>query len=853
MDAAVGAAAPTRVGRLERFFGPVLRRFARRFFEPVRFPPEAEERLARVAREGYVVHVMPASGYLRFLYLLWALIRRGLPPLRAAMGVKRWWFKPFRRVQTGPLTDTKLAIAFEDGGSALVFLRAPYVGSVKGRTLEDPFPALVALQRRVGRPIYVVPELLIWEPRPAHLVPSIWDVIFGSPEARGKFAGLVAFLRNYRRASFRTADPIDLRAFLAGQPGESDEVVARKVRGALHHHFARETRAVLGPPLKRADRVIEEVLRDRSLKDALEAVARVRGRRLEAVTADARRNLGEIAASYSPALVRALAPILRWVFRRIYDGIEVDEPGLLRALEAARKAPLVLCPSHKSHVDYLILSYVLFERGVTPPHVAAGANLSFWPFGPIARRGGAFFLRRSFKGDKVYAASFRAYVKKLIHDGYAQEFYIEGGRSRTGKLLAPKLGMVTMHLEAIAEGARDDLAFVPVAIDYERIVEARSYAHELAGGEKKAESVRDLFSTPKVLRRRYGRIYLAFDEPVSLAAFLRARGLSAVELTGEEKRAAVRALAQRIMYGISRVQTITPSALVAAALLAHPRRGITSAELAAHVQFLRALAARDGARLSPVLAQAPSDPLAVGPIREALAMMQDDGAVSAAEAGGETIFAVKDDERPHLAFYKNNLLPLVTARSLVALALLARGGEAAVEELSDRALALSRLFKFELAFRVGAPFGTIFADTVEDLAGLGLLKKADGRLRAATDPEAADRLSLLCGLLRDLLEAYRAVAAALPRLRDRALDRKEFVRLALERGRVDFLAGRIRCRESLSKPVVENAVLAFAEQGLFAAPEDKGTKLTLTETARQPGRIEAVLAEIDAFLGPSRA
>ncbi len=229
------------------------------------------------------------------------------------------------------------------------------------------------------------------------------------------------------------------------------------MRSALHHHLARETRAVFGPPVKSTDRIIDETLRDRTLRKSLDEVAAESNRRPESVQREARRNLEAIAAQPSPTTLAFVSPVLAWVFNRIYDGIEVDEAGLERALKAASKAPVVLCPSHKSHVDYLVMSWVLWNRGYAVPLVAAGANLSFWPLGPLLRRCGAFFLRRSFKDDKVYAASFSAYVKKLVHDGVHQEFFPEGGRSRTGKLLQPKLGMFTWQVDAVLEGARNDL------------------------------------------------------------------------------------------------------------------------------------------------------------------------------------------------------------------------------------------------------------------------------------------------------------------------------------------------------------------------------------------------------------
>ncbi|HYG68050.1 MAG TPA: 1-acyl-sn-glycerol-3-phosphate acyltransferase, partial [Anaeromyxobacteraceae bacterium] len=433
-----------------------------RWFEPVRVAREAPEDLAALARRGSLVFVMRSPGLLNYLYLKWFLRRHRLPALKAARGFDGFfgWVARVRR------TRRAFYDAVRGGDAALVFLgRAP-------PRRQDPFAQLVRLQRELHQPVLVVPALLVWSRRAQRLEGSIWDVLYGTPEAPTAFANLVAFLRNYRRAFFEPGRPLDLQSFLGERAAEPDAAVARKARGALHQHLAREFRTAVGPPLKTPSRVEEKVLRDRSLRKTLDAVAAHTGRPREALAGDARKALREIASRYDQRVIGVARILLSWIFSRLYRSIEVDEEGLARVKRAAGDAPIVLCPSHKSHVDYLILSWLLYEHGMTPPHVAAGINLSFWPFGPIARRGGAFFIRRKVRGDRIYTAVLRAYVKHLLRERFPQEFYVEGGRSRTGKLLFPKTGLVSMEVDAWLDGAADDVVFVPVAVDYEKLIEA---------------------------------------------------------------------------------------------------------------------------------------------------------------------------------------------------------------------------------------------------------------------------------------------------------------------------------------------------------------------------------------------
>jgi len=833
---------------LRHEFGPIGRALGRRYCRHVRVTPAAEAELRQLSSEGFVVHVQRTAAWVSFLYLSWLLVSRALPPIRAVFNMRRWFGRPWRRVaQRGPL-DVRLTFARRKGGSALVFLQTTAIGRAGGRSgREDPFPALVAMARKSEQPVFLVPELVVWEKWSVRLKPAWADYVFGTPEAPGFLHSVLAFWRNHKRAQFRVGEPIDLRAFAAQNPDDPDAVVGRKVRAVLHVHLARETRAVFGPPYKPPERVIEETLRDRTLRQVIEQTAARSGKDVGSLEREARRNLNAIAARLHPTVLAFLAPVLGWVFDRIYDGIDVDEAGLERALAAGRGgAPIVLCPSHKSHVDYLVMSWVLWKRGYQVPLVAAGANLSFFPLGPLLRRAGAFFLRRSFGSDRLYTATFKAYVKKLVRDGVCQEFFPEGGRSRTGKLLPAKLGLLGWEVDAVLEGARNDLAFIPAAIDYEKIVEGSSYSRELLGGEKKPEDVGALILAPKVLLRRYGTIHLRFDQPVMLREFMQSRGLGDPStLTEEEKRSLVRALGHRIMWGIARVSTVTPHALVSTVLLSHPGRGLPASVLGGRVDALRRMLLEDGSNLSTGLGNAPTDPTVPGPVRHAVLGFVEDKLVRTDQAKGETVYLPVDERRMQLAYYKNTILNLLAPRALVACAVLRGMLDGSEESVRGKALFLSRLFKLEFIYRVGAPFEVIFAETVERLVGAGLLESWAGSL-VPRDAQARTVLDFLADIIRDYLQSYLLAALALEDLAAGPMDRKSFLRAALETGRMEFLQGRIDAAEAISRNTLENALAWLLDQEMVT---ERDRKLALGPGAERAEQREAFRAELRSYLG----
>ncbi len=769
--------------------------------------------MAELSSRGSVVFVARSSGLINFLYVNWLVRRLGLPPLRVAVnfvGLFGWLAAVWR--STRALVDA----ASRGQSTAVVFLNSHEASA-------PPFEALVELQRGRERPAFLVPLILVWSRRAQRVVPPIWDLVWGSPESPTTLPAAVAFLRNYKRAFLRVGRPIDLHAFVTERAGEPDALVARKARGTIHHHLARELRAAVGPPLRTPTRVKEKVMRDRHLREVLEHVARQKGRSAGSVRREAERALREIASRYSPLFIDLIRPLFRWIFQTMYQRVEIDERGLAEVRRLAAEKPLVLTPSHKSHVDYMLLSWAFYEHGLIPPQIAAGINLAFWPFGSIARRAGAFFIRRTFKGDKIYSATLRAYVKYLLRERFTQEFFPEGGRSRTGKLLFPKTGLLSMEVDAWSDGAADDVLFIPIAVDYERLVEGASYAQELAGGEKKKESFWALLQTPTALLRRYGRIYLQFGTPVSLRALAEAQpGAGAPSLTldpddrtADSRRSLVQHLANRVMWGIAEVITVTPVSLVAAALLSHVRRGISAVELAERVELLRDVAAREGARIASGLADAPPSPLVPGPVHDAVATFASSSVIDVQEAGGQVIYQVPDAKRTYLDFHRNAILNRYVGLSLVAQSVRARGPSGgSVDEVRDDARWLSRLFRLEFMYPVGATFESIFRSRLHVLVGLGAVIEDGGIVRPGP---SRPRLDFLADLTRPYLEAYRIAGETVRTagLSGGSADRKLLVKQALERGRAEFLSGHVMMRESVSKATLENAMEWLGGQGAF--------------------------------------
>lgn len=878
---------------------PLLAALYRRFFDRIEVDDAWLHAVRAAMARGTVVYVLRNLSLVDFLALDYLTKRHDLPRIRFANDLGLRVFEPIRvrgwknalRPPSPEEEAANLVHAVSSGASAALFLKRPphlFEASARGQIEGDHLiSALVRLERGGTARVLLVPQVFVWSRSAGTRGGNLVSAIFGPSEWPGNLRSVAQFLGNSGHATLRAGEAIALGDFLAREgAGASDDVLVRRLNYALLRRLERERSAILGPTRKPADRVAEDVIRSPKLQKVIADLAGEGTKERAVINARAKAMVRELQANLDTNSLAALDQVVSYGASRMFSAIEVDEEGIERVRQLAKDGTIVFLPSHKSHMDYVALAWILYRHRLPMPLIAAGDNLNFFPLGPVFRRAGAFYIRRTFGGDRLYGAVVDAYVRRMLKEGAALEFFLEGGRSRSGKPLSPKLGLLSLVVDAAIAVPTRTTWFCPVSIGYERFVEEKAFVREIGGGEKQKETVRGLLKSAEVMVGHYGRLNVQFGRPLSLGQILaeidpHASPSSLPTMPPARRRALITRLGFRAMNEINAATAATPGALVATALLVHEGRGMPYDELVTTCERLARTLRSQGARFSPSLAGPPGTqaPIRAAALREAADLFVRAGNVKTRRVGTDTIYIVPDDKRISIDLAKNGIIHFFAARALIATALLASPASAmttgagtgpsagertpppfdavratpSLDAVRERVLALSRLFKYEFTFRADAPFERIFEEEIVAMERDGELERlASGGVISVT-PQGTDgslQVGLYARLLQNFLEGYRVAARGLAALLRGPLANKELTRRAIATGERMFLAGEIGMHEAISRPMFENAYSSFADQGYIARLDGK---LALTPSYATAGAVGTIEGRIAAMGVTARA
>ncbi|MFO7963875.1 MAG: 1-acyl-sn-glycerol-3-phosphate acyltransferase [Desulfobacterales bacterium] len=828
-----GCQLPQRMDAIRHFFFSLI--FARIPFSETHAEIEKE-----LPENACIVYVNKFKSTFEYLYAYFRLPHMGFPGPTLAPDYHLFAYQSFRKWLQILVAGALRLAAWETGPG---LYRDDYLGRhlQKGepvflslverhefyerfvRQKQDPLKYLIELQYKIDKPILIIPQLFFYTRKPSTTAVKLTDLFFGSEQNPGALRKFFKAFLKPEKMLVEFSEPLNLKAFLSAPESTPfrPERMALVLRRNLLSQMTRHRQTTTGPVLKSADEIRMSILTNDDLQEYMKKHAVRKNTSIYAVRRRAVTYLDEIAARYRPGFTGLSIRMIEWISRKMFDGIHIDSGKVESLKRSALKGPVVFVPCHRSHIDSLVMLYVMHLNHMSPPHFFAGKNLSFWPLGPLLRMAGTFFVRRSFRGAVFYTKVFSAYIFELLKEGYHITVFIEGTRSRSGKLLHPQLGMLHILLNEYENRACKNLVFVPVYIGYERVPEENAYLYEIEGGEKQPENARQMLKIRKLLNNRYGKIFVRFNDPIDLNKLIDSMHLPANGLSSKQKNLLCRKLGHRLMVDIDRATIAAPRAIVAASLLNCSKYSRTFESLMDQLMTYLSFLSSRSAPVSESLTTAPRH--ITSRILDHYLQARIIDAVRA-ETGtwrDTDIVIIRKSKRHVLEYYKNNAVTHFVPAAYAAMAILA-GDEFIVNtsDIYDDVRFLDTLFSYEFIRDDEASIDFHARKSIKAFIDMDILVPHPTQPETYTITSPGYRkLKQFAAFLKPFIESYDLVLKWLSR-QPADTTPKDRQKKILLFGNILLKQGELERPEALSTLNIENALAYFAAAGLQSSENE---------------------------------
>ncbi|MBC2744119.1 MAG: 1-acyl-sn-glycerol-3-phosphate acyltransferase, partial [Desulfosarcina sp.] len=752
----------------------------RRLFSGIRMNPELKTAIRDLPDNAVIVYVSKTKSVFEFLCYYTRYMQAGLPYpqlgfdynvriwqpvgrlIRIVIAQLKFFFRHFSF--RDPYRDGFIRDEIDKGTTAflpLVEKRDFHRRFIKSKT--DPIRHLIYIQQTLERPIFIIPQLLFFSNNPASTWPTLTDIFFGSPQKPGKLRRLATLFRKPGNIFIEVSDPVNLKRFLDSTENRerSTTYLALKLRRDLLSQINAHRKSITGPTIKTPEEIKQNILTGEELRQFMVTHAKRRKMTIFQAHREAMGYVDEIAANYSPSFINLVHRVMGRFLNTLFESVTFSPEALSAIKRMSRKGPIIFMPAHKSHMDSLLLSFTLYDNHMPCPHVFAGKNLAFWPMAPLLRRVGTFFVRRSFKGAVFYAKVFSAYIFQVLKEGFNIAVYIEGTRSRSGKLLQPQLGMLSILLHACFEGACKNLIFVPV--------------------------------------------------------------LTGAVLSSKQQNTLCRDIGTRVMNAIDRQTVVNPQSLVAGALLSGGREIVSRKELTFRIEASMNLFYAQGSCMADTLAHdhlsAVESTLYYYRGRKFIQWVD---AKTKGEVRQDACRIV-ENRRNALDYYKNISISHFVPPAFTAMAILEKDAfQFSAADLHDTYRRLQDLFSEEFNPDPIHPPAYIVRKTVKAFIDNAILVPHPVMPDTYNlSSEGFRKLVFFAGYIESFLESYRTALVYFAKNRRNHHNKAKMLKKMLTIGNRMLRQGEIRLKESISKANYDNAIDFFTKNGVRGSEDEE--------------------------------
>lgn len=679
------------------------------------------------------------------------------------------------------------------------------------RISQDPLRLILPLLEGVkesSKDVYLIPQQFLYDAHPDKVKSGFRKWFFDEKSNPGRFRKLIQFIASYtKRSTVKFGEPINLNDYLKDKTNLLNQ--AKLLSESLLNQLEIERKSVVGSDLVSKDQIKKEIFADENFQKKLLELSDNSPKKFNRYKKQGEKIFYEIASDINYNYITAYDRIFRWVSKNIYEGIDIDTISIQKLKKVAGNNPVVLVPCHRSHIDYILLSYVLYNFNLTLPHICAGNNLSFWPLGRFLRKGGGFFIRRSFKGDDLYKLILSNYISKMIHHGYFLEFFIEGSRSRTGKMLKPKMGILSMIIQSYLEGNIKDIYFVPVSVNYERTLEEKSYQNEMKGGDKKKESISSLLKLPQFFNRRYGQVFVRMADPISLKSYLSTRNITKGSKSNKVK-SAISEYAYELTYQINKVSTVTMTSIISMALASFKDNIVVYHEMVQRIDHLVGYLKYKKVHLTKEL-ENKNEKI----YREVLEQFKNDKVISFYEDFDQGFYKISRESRSFLDQQKNGSLHFFVLLSMVS-KIFTTNQKLSFKEIEKHLESIKTILRHDFTFSSQDKSKLQLEKSLKFLLEENLILKSDDQYMIQNQA----RLDFYASLIDHFIESAYLSLNYIENFSFEKTNIKKLSQAISDQGQNLYLKKELKYYESLSHITIGNMIKAFVDIGLVKVDEE---------------------------------
>jgi glycerol-3-phosphate O-acyltransferase len=504
------------------------------------------------------------------------------------------------------------------------------------------------------------------------------------------------------------------------------------------------------------------------------------------------------------------------------EDIVYDKAAVEKMRQVVRNNPSMLLWTHKTYLDGMVVPKVMYDNDFPMPHMFGGANMNFPGLGYLLHRAGAIFIKRSFQDNELYKITLRHYIGYLMEKRFPMNWAFEGTRSRMGKLMPPRYGLLKYVLEACHTTDAENIHIIPISISYDIIRDVEEYATEQTGRGKGAESLKWFIGYIRSLARPMGKVYMDIGEPVVLP-----------KAPAPDDRLALSKIAFEVAVEANHVTPITFPSLVTMSLLGAAPKALTEEEAIEDLRALLAWAESRKLRISEDFNRSFADQM-----EGLLGIMINENIVTRYDEGPEVVYGIGLEQHPVASYYRNTVIHFFVNKAIIELALV-KASEAGEEDALAAFWAevdhLRDLFKFEFFYAPTEEFHQQIRDEMAHYGDDWEVLLGQGAAGFGTLLQSMTLLVAHVTLLT-FAEAYSVVAGMLARKEaGESLEEADCVAQALTYGRQAYLQRRISSESSIGKQLFKNGYKMLQSRGLTEGGPDsvKEQRLELSRELRE--------------------